>query len=87
MATVGIRELRAKLSRYLQRVRQGEIVEITDRGMTVARIVPAGVPEPIERLIGDGRARWSGRRPTIPRPVELRPGARPTSELISEDRD
>ena len=38
---IGVRELRQHASRYLALVRAGEVVEVTDRGRLVARIVPA----------------------------------------------
>lgn len=41
MISVGVRELREQVSKLLQRVReQGEVVEITYHGETVARLVP-----------------------------------------------
>jgi prevent-host-death family protein len=40
--TVGVRELRQNLSRYLERVRAGENLTVTERGRVVARLVPAG---------------------------------------------
>ena len=39
---VGIRELRQNLSRYLERVKAGEDLVVTERGRVVARLVPAG---------------------------------------------
>ncbi len=39
-AQVGIRELRDNASAVTRRVAAGEIVEVTDRGRAVARIVP-----------------------------------------------
>lgn len=41
-ATVGIRELRQNLSRYIQRVKAGEVLAVTERGLEVARLVPTG---------------------------------------------
>jgi len=38
--TVGLRELRTKLSYYMRRVRAGERVTVTVRGVPVAVIVP-----------------------------------------------
>jgi len=53
---IGVRELRQHASRYLERVRAGETVEVTDRGELVALLVP---PEPARgargRLIAQGR--------------------------------
>jgi prevent-host-death family protein len=42
MQRIGVRELRQNASRYLARVASGEVVEVTQRGRLVARIVPAG---------------------------------------------
>ncbi len=40
--TVGVRELRQNLSKYLDRVKAGEGLTVTEHGRTVARLVPAG---------------------------------------------
>lgn len=40
MKTVGIRELKNRLSEYLREVRRGESVLVTDRGEVVAEISP-----------------------------------------------
>jgi prevent-host-death family protein len=40
--TVGVRELRQNLSKYLDRVKAGEDLVVTERGEVVARLVPAG---------------------------------------------
>jgi prevent-host-death family protein len=39
--TVGIRELRQNLSRYVERVKDGETLTVTERGREVARLVPS----------------------------------------------
>ncbi len=44
MVTVGIRELKNRLSEYLRLVRAGEMVQVTDRGTVVAEIRPPGEP-------------------------------------------
>lgn len=41
-ATVGVRELRQNLSRYLARVKQGETLTVTERGHEVAALIPRG---------------------------------------------
>ncbi len=87
MTTVGIRELRASLSRYLKRVRRGDIIDVTDHGEVVARIIPAAVPENVAELLASGRATWSGKRFTAPEsPVRLKRGAPTVAEAIAEDR-
>jgi prevent-host-death family protein len=40
--TVDVRELRHDLSRYLDRVKAGEHLVVTEHGREVARLVPAG---------------------------------------------
>jgi prevent-host-death family protein len=42
MKTVGVRDLKNKLSEYLRRVRLGESVLVTDRGEVVAELLPPG---------------------------------------------
>jgi len=42
MRTVGVRDLKNKLSEYLRRVRLGESVLVTDRGEVVAELLPPG---------------------------------------------
>ncbi len=37
---VGVRELKQHLSQYLDRAAQGEIIQVTDRGVVKAQIVP-----------------------------------------------
>ncbi len=86
MLTVGIRELRNGLSRYLKRVRDGETVEITERGTPVARIVPAGIPDPLEKMAAEGRVTLPTEPLRLPkRPLKIKPGPS-LSDYISEDR-
>ena len=62
MKTVGVRELKARLSEYLRDVRNGETYLVTDRGRVVAelRAPRAGVAElvqetgPLDRLMETG---------------------------------
>jgi prevent-host-death family protein len=56
MAKIGIRELRQHASRYVERVRGGETIDVTLRGMVVARLVPpAG--DGWDQLVRAGRVR------------------------------
>jgi prevent-host-death family protein len=45
MDRIGVRELRQHASRYLARVARGEVIEVTDRGRPVARLVPVAADE------------------------------------------
>lgn len=51
---VGIRELKAKLSEYLERAAAGEDIVVTDRGRPVVRLVPVGVDDPLTRGVDEG---------------------------------
>ena len=42
MRTVGVRELKNRLSEYLRQARSGESVLVTDRGQVVAELTPPG---------------------------------------------
>jgi prevent-host-death family protein len=57
MERIGVRELNQNTSQVLARVRNGETVEVTERGRPVARLVPvdAGVTV-LDRLVAEGRA-------------------------------
>jgi prevent-host-death family protein len=82
---VGIRELRADLSRWVQRVRDGDEVVVTDRGTPVARLVPAKGERTIDRLIREGRVIPARRRKSgdLPPLVE---GIGPLSDIVLRDR-
>jgi len=51
---VGIRELRTHLSRYVERVKRGEELTVTEHGRPVARLVPLDGERKIDRLIREG---------------------------------
>ena len=67
---VGVRELRQNLSVYLRRVKEGEALEVTEHGRTVARLVPAQEHESVlERLIAEGKVTAAhGRLDDLPMP-------------------
>lgn len=46
METVGIRELKNRLSAYVRKVEAGGVVLVTDRGRVVAELVPPGWQRP-----------------------------------------
>ena len=65
-ASIGVRELKDKLSATLARVRRGATVTVTDRNRPVAVIVPArnvGEEELVRTLVKSGRLTWSGGKP------------------------
>lgn len=88
MSQVGVRELKNRLSRYLKRVQRGEEILVTERGRSVARIVPAeasSLKEAMEPLLREGAVRWSGGKP---RGASRRPVIRgqTLADMVGEDR-
>ena len=89
METIGIRDLKARLSQHLRRVRSGVRLAVTERGRAIATISPVDAPPDVEwahRLVAEGRARWSGGKPLgSNRPARVDP-ARIVSDAVLEDR-
>ncbi len=56
METVGIRELKNRLSAYIRKVEAGDVVIVTDRGRVVAELVPPGWQRPAAEST---RGSWS----------------------------
>jgi prevent-host-death family protein len=50
MISVGIRELKNNLSRYVRQVAAGECIAVTDRGRVVAELLPPGGGDPLAEL-------------------------------------
>ena len=94
MVTVGSKELKNRLGKYLKLVRQGETIQITDRGKPVGCITPVSDPnaqtdEQLTRLLATGHVRLSVKPPASGRrtfrPIRLKPGPS-TTEMLAEDR-
>ena len=84
---VGVREIRQNLSVYLDRVRKGEALEITDRGQPVALLGPLPERSSVtQRLVAEGRLRPpSGRWERVPPRVRMKPG-HTMQEILHEMR-
>ena len=82
---VGIRELRAGLSRYMEQVKQGEEIVVTEHGKPVARLVPMNGERKIDRLIREGVV-IPARSRTGWRPERLIPVEGSVSEIVIEQR-
>jgi prevent-host-death family protein len=89
VARIGVRELREQLSAYLDRARNGETIEVTDRGTPIAMLVPipderralaefiaSGVIRPAERPWRPGRKR-----------IPIKPGMPAASEVLDQQRE
>lgn len=88
MAEVGVTELRRHLRTYLDDVRAGEELIVTDRGTPIARILAVKAKPVIDRLVAEGRL--SPPR-GIPRPVaadhEGIAADGPVSDYVIAERD
>ncbi len=86
---VGIRELKAHLSRYLKQVQQGRPVLVTDHGRPIGRIVPAteSFESRLKSMSRAGVIAWSGKKLASTVPVARIRGKRTVADLIVEDRE
>jgi prevent-host-death family protein len=88
MDRIGVRELRQNASRYLDRVRAGETIEVSDRGELVALLIP---PTPAmtarDRMIRDGQLIPAERPFYFPEPIAAPPGAPDSGAVLDELRE
>lgn len=93
MKTIGSRELKNRLGRYLKLVGKGETLIVTHRGKPVARIVPTdsnggggrNVNEILKQMEAEGHLRLGTHPFKRFKPVRLK--GKPLSKIILEDRD
>jgi antitoxin (DNA-binding transcriptional repressor) of toxin-antitoxin stability system len=96
MTEVGVRALKNRLSEYLRRVKAGERIVVTERGVPIAELsqpAPAAGAESrgmskLDRLIEEGRVRPALRQGPVAvnwPDIHLPPGT--AQQLIDEDRD
>jgi prevent-host-death family protein len=90
---VGVRELRQNLSIYLERIKLGETLRITERGKPVALLTPLnGEISRLDALIAAGRARpgAGGRLEDIEPyvlPADPHRSLTPASDALAEQRE
>ena len=82
--TVGIRELKAKLSEYVSRAANGEQIVVTDRGRPVARLVGLEGASMIERGVEEGWITPASRTHLSPTQRFVAP--RSIADVLDEDR-
>ena len=90
MMTVACRELKNRLGKYLRMVREGQPVQITDRGRPIACILPlssAGKEaDDLLKILAKGSIRpGSGQALSRHRPAVMKPG-KSVGQMISEER-
>lgn len=90
MNSVGVRELRQNLSRYLTEVKEGESFIVTERGREVARLTPSGPADsPLARLVAErGATMPRGNLLSLVGSSSLPPaGGPPVEQVLDELRE
>jgi prevent-host-death family protein len=83
---VGVRQLRDELRHWLEVVRNGQEVVVTERGRPVARLIGVSSADPLDRLIREGVI-TPAQRPRRPDRAHQRVRGRGSvSELVSRQR-
>lgn len=92
MSTVGVRELKNRLTEYLRRTKQGEEIVVTERGRPIALIQPiqsapqaASLEARLARLAVQGLVTLPTRRP-VGKLRRAKASGPPVSTLILEER-
>jgi prevent-host-death family protein len=84
---VAVSELRARLSHWLERAREGDEVVVTDRGVPIARILGLAATTTLERLTEQGVIARPSRRGRPTAAGRHRPRSRrPVADIVSEQR-
>lgn len=87
MKIVGIRELKVKLSAYIDEVQRGESIMVTDRGKEVALLAPLSSEFRFVRLLEKyGKVRWAGGKPQGLN-MDINIEGKPLSSTILEERE
>jgi antitoxin (DNA-binding transcriptional repressor) of toxin-antitoxin stability system len=87
---VGVRELRQNLSVYLEKVKEGQTLQVTEFGRVVALLtpLPAEKLSPLERMVQEGRAiAPKGSLRDRPRPKAAPAGTPSSEEMLAWDRE
>jgi prevent-host-death family protein len=85
MEAVGIKTLKAQLSKYVAKARSGERIIITDRGEEVAELGPLSpTRQAVQALAHRGQLQWNGTKPTGLKGVRV--GGDTVAETVIEDR-
>jgi prevent-host-death family protein len=85
MISVGIKELKEKLSSYVGMVRRGEEIVVTDRGEEVALVIPISRERvAVKKMVESGKATWKGDKPKGVEGIKVKGGA--VSKTVLENR-
>lgn len=87
--TVGIRELKANLSAYIEKAQKGQRIVVTTNGKAVADIQPhrEELMERVKALQTLGLVAWSGKKPQRRKPAVVNTTDKLISDLVVEMRE
>jgi prevent-host-death family protein len=89
MQSVGIRDLKNRLSHHLKRVRAGARLMVTERGRAIATLAPIEAPDDqlawAHRMVAEGKAHWNGGKPQGSKKPPRNRG-KLLSDIVTEDR-
>jgi len=88
-STVGVRELKNQLSSFLDRVKAGEEITVTEHGRPIARLSAVGVEvDRMAELIASGIVlpAASSRRQLPTKRVKLTDGSLSLADIVAEQR-
>jgi prevent-host-death family protein len=86
MSEAPVRELNQNTAGVLARVKRGEEIDITERGVVIARLVPAQV-SPLAELIASGKLHPATAAGPVPRPSGPVRAEHEAGELLRRMRD
>ena len=88
MNSVGVRDLKNRLSHHLKRVRAGARLTVTERGRPIATLAPVEVKDDLAWLhdmVARGEVLWNGGKPTGSKNPPRNRG-KLLSDIVIEDR-
>jgi prevent-host-death family protein len=85
----GVRDLEARLSKYLRQVSQGQTVVITDHGRPVGRLSPVDRPldDRLKSLQDAGLVAWNGQKLKSVTPAAVNHSDQQVSDILVEMRE
>jgi len=85
MISVGIKELKSKLSSYITQAKEGQVIVITDHGKDVALMIPLSMERlAVKSLMDEGRAKWAGGKPKGVAGIRIK--GKSLSDTVLEER-
>jgi antitoxin (DNA-binding transcriptional repressor) of toxin-antitoxin stability system len=88
MESVGIRKFKENMGHYVELLKSGQDIILTDRKKQIAKVTPIGMScaeEAVRRMVVDGKACWGGGKPEAFRD-RVRIKGKGVADAVVEDR-